>query len=123
VRPFAIAAVLSCALAGAASADRGRYYYAPPFTPQWAAPQLDVRPEVGPPGTRVQITGVRFHDNVRLFYGNQPMPILELGRRHAIAVIPPNARGDDFIYVVDSTGRARSFVPFDVTRRPYRHRY
>lgn len=124
MRPFAVAAVLSCALAGIgsdASADRGRRYYAPPFTPEWAAPQLEVRPEGGPPGTRVQITGVTFHDHVRLFYGGQPMPILEVGRKHAIAVIPPNARGDDFIYVIDNTGRARSFVPFDVIRRSYRY--
>lgn len=123
MRFAALLTIAVLAAAPAAQAGRGRHYYAPPFTPEWAAPQLDIRPEFGPPGTQVQIRGVTFHDNVRFFYGGQPMTILEVGRKHAIAVIPPNVRGDDFIYVVDSTGRARSFEPFDVIRPSYRYRY
>ncbi len=107
--------------ASTAHADR-RYYDAPPFTPAWAAPQLEVRPPVGPPGTQIEISGVKFHSGVRVFYGDVPMPILEVGRRYVVAVIPPGVRGDNFIYVVDNTGRARSVVPFDVVGR-HRHRY
>jgi hypothetical protein len=120
MRTLAVAVGLTLALSSA-HADRRRYY-AQPFTPAWAAPQLQIRPAGGPPGTQIEISGVTFHDDVRVFYGDRPMAIVEGGRRHVVAVIPPGARGDDFIYVVDVTGRARSVVPFDVVRprhRPY----
>src|SRR5262245_48723815 len=86
--------------------------YAIPFTPEWAAPQLDMSPRIGPPGTEIYIFGTRFHADVGVFYGDLPMPILERGKRYIIAVIPPHPRRDDFIYVVDNTGRARTDVPF-----------
>ncbi len=94
--------------------------YAEPFTPEWAAPVLDVYPQGGPPGTQIEIVGSKFHRSVQVFLGDQPMPIVELGRRHIIAVVPRFARGGDYIYVVDATGRARTAVPFDVVRSPYR---
>ena len=107
---------------GAAEAQRYRPSdYAPPFTPAWAAPQLVVIPEVGPPGTEVQISGARFHRGVQVFYGDRPMEIVAIGRRHIIAVIPWRVRHDEFIYVVDNTGRARTHIPFAIDRRgrPY----
>ncbi|MBA3538903.1 MAG: IPT/TIG domain-containing protein [Deltaproteobacteria bacterium] len=120
-----LAALATLALVGATplvadADDRGRY--APPFTPQWAAPQLDLSPEVGGAGTQVVIRGTRFHKDVGVYFGDQPMPIIERGDRYLVAVIPPYARGDDYIYVVDNTGRARTFAPFQVVRHgPYRY--
>ncbi|MBS1120710.1 MAG: hypothetical protein H6Q90_2938 [Deltaproteobacteria bacterium] len=118
MRYIEIIAVLSLAMLGATPVaqadDRGRY--APPFTPAWAAPQLGVDPPGGPAGTRVRITGANFHRTVRVFFGDQPMPILERGRGYIVAMIPWHVRRDDFIYVVDSTGRARTVAPFDVIR-------
>jgi hypothetical protein len=95
--------------------------YAIPFTPEWAAPQLDVIPYGGPPGTEVQISGHTFHRTVRVFYGDWPMPIVQRGKSYIIAVIPQYVRHDDFIYVVDSTGRARTRYPFDVVARRHEH--
>jgi hypothetical protein len=97
---------------GAPRADDRRY--AIPFTPEWAAPQLDVIPYGGPPGTTVEITGHRFHKAVRVFYGDQPIPIVDHGKNYIVAVIPRYVRHDDFLYVIDSTGRARTRLPFDV---------
>lgn len=96
--------------------------YAPPFTPMWAAPQLTADPPVGGPGTVIQIYGAKFHRQVQAFYGNQPMQVIEVGDRYILAVIPQYVRHEDFIYVVDSTGRARTSEPFALVRRAYRHR-
>jgi hypothetical protein len=112
MRYFAI--VLVMALSTSPARAQRYHGYAPPFTPAWAAPQLHVDPPAGAPGTVVRIGGARFHRGVRVFYGDQPMQILERGDRYVVAVIPPYARGGDFIYVVDNTGRARTQVPFDV---------
>ncbi len=125
MRPIEIVVTLCVATAssaGIAQADDYRSRYAEPFTPAWAAPVLDVYPAGGPPGTPVEIVGAKFHRSVQVFFGDQPMQIIELGRRHIVAVIPPYARATDFIYVVDNTGRARTVVPFDVVRSP-RYRY
>jgi hypothetical protein len=119
MRPLEIVVAL-CVAAGSTSvaqADDRWSRYAEPFTPDWAVPVLDVYPQGGPPGTQIEIVGSKFHRSVQVFLGDQPIPIVELGRRHIIAVIPRFARGDDFIYVVDATGRARTAVPFDVVRR------
>lgn len=125
MRRFIVAALASIALlesAGAARADDRPY--AVPFTPEWAAPQLEARPYGGPPGSQVQISGAKFHQAVRVFYGDQPMPIVARGKRYVIAIIPRYVRHDDFIYVVDNTGRARTRVPFDViTREPWRYQH
>lgn len=96
--------------------------FAEPFTPAWAAPQLVVTPEFGPPGARVQISGARFHRGVQAFYGDLPMQIVAVGKRHIIAVIPWGVRHADYIYVIDNTGRARTVTPFAIERpgRPYR---
>jgi len=104
--------------AGIARADDVWSRYAEPFTPAWAAPMLEVYPEGGPPGTEVEIRGSKFHRSVQVFLGDQPMPIIAFGDRFIVAVVPRYVRGDDYIYVVDRTGRARSFVPFDVVRSP-----
>ena len=88
--------------------------YAQPFTPGWAAPLLVVTPDYGAPGMQVQISGAKFHRGVRVFYGDQPMEILAVGKRDILAVIPWRVQHHDFIYVVDSTGRARSAVPFAI---------
>lgn len=120
MRYFAIGlALVVLAMLGTTPAEAQRYRsrYAQPFTPEWAAPLLYVDPPSGPPGTTVRIGGARFHRGVRVFYGDQPMEILERGDRYVIAVIPPYARGDDFIYVVDNTGRARTEIPFEVAPR------
>jgi hypothetical protein len=120
MRYLEIVAVLCLATVSAtpvAQAD-DRSRYAEPFTPAWAAPQLEMYPEVGPPGTQVQISGAKFHRDVEVFLGDQPMPIIERGGKYIVAVIPRYARGDDYIYVVDNTGRARTAVPFDVIRSP-----
>lgn len=112
---------------GAAPADAQRYPqrypqdYVPPFTPYWAAPQLEVYPAIGPPGSRVEITGSKFHRGLQVFYGDRPMQILAVGNRAIVAVIPPGARGDDYIYVTDITGRARTKLPFAVERPPLRY--
>jgi hypothetical protein len=111
-----------CLATGVAHADDVWSRYAEPFTPQWAAPMLDVYPAGGPPGTRIEIRGSKFHRSAQVFLGDQPMPIVAFGDRFIVAVVPRYVRGDDFIYVVDGTGRARSFVPFDVIRSP-RYRY
>lgn len=99
--------------------------YAIPFTPEWAAPQLDALPYGGPPGTEIQIGGHKFHRYVRVFYGDQPMAIVDRGKDYIVAVIPQYVRHDDYIYVVDETGRARTRYVFDVfARRPaHWHRY
>ncbi|HEU4613864.1 MAG TPA: hypothetical protein VFS15_17345 [Kofleriaceae bacterium] len=120
MRFFAIVFVM--ALSTSPAGAQRWHGYAPPFTPAWAAPQLHVDPPAGAPGTVVRIGGARFHRGVRVFYGDQPMQILERGDRYVVAVIPPYARRGDFIYVVDNTGRARTRVPFEVTRRYPRHR-
>jgi hypothetical protein len=121
MRYIDIVAVVGLAISSVtpvAQADDRAARYAQPFTPAWAAPQLDITPPGGPAGTQVQISGANFHDDVRVFYGDQPMPIVERGRKYIVATIPWNVRGDDFIYVVDSTGRARTFAAFDLIRTP-----
>jgi hypothetical protein len=85
---------------------------APPFTPGWAGPQLEARPGSGPPGTEVRISGARFRDGVRVYYGDQPMRIVDRRDRVIVAVIPRGARDDRHIYVVDPSGRARTEVRF-----------
>ena len=95
--------------------------YAEPFTPGWAAPLLFVTPDYGAPGMQVEISGAKFHRYVQVFYGDRPMEILAVGKRYIIAVIPWHVRHHDFIYVVDSTGRARSAVPFAL-EHPRRYR-
>lgn len=121
-----VAAAVIATLLGASPADAQRRYrpsdFAEPFTPAWAAPQLVVTPDFGPPGTEVQISGSRFHRGVQVFYGDQPMQIVAIGKRHIIAVIPRGVRHADYIYVVDNTGRARTDIPFAIDRRgrPYR---
>ncbi len=117
----AIAATIGVA---PAEADRPRPSdYAAPFTPAWAAPQLDDNPGIGPPGTEVEISGSKFHRGVRVFYGDRPMQIIARDERHILAVIPPYVRNDDYIYVVDNTGRARTAFPFEVGADPYSRRY
>lgn len=107
-----------------AQADRPRPSdYAPPFTPAWAAPQLEVSPGIGPPGTEVEISGAKFHRGVQAFYGDRPMPIIARDERHLVAVIPARVGGDDYIYVVDNTGRARTAYPFELAATPYYQPY
>lgn len=117
--------VVALAVAGAAPAAADRYprSYAPPFTPDWAAPQLVVIPEVGTPGMQVeiQIPGKRFHRGVQVFYGDRPMQVLGVHKHTILAVIPWRAHRDDFIYVVDPTGRARTTIPFTLARPPSRY--
>jgi hypothetical protein len=95
--------------------------YAQPFTPAWAAPLIHVDPPFGRPGQQVRITGTSFRRNTQAFYGNQPMQILALNRREIIATVPWNARGRNFIYVWDQTGRARTPFAFVVDRRNPRY--
>ena len=109
------------ALANVAQADRSRY--APPFTPMWAAPQLGAEPRAGAPGSYVRIYGATFHRYVQVFYGDQRMQIVEVGKRYIIAKIPWHVRHDDFIYVIDSTGRARTAEPFALYRPRYEGYY
>jgi hypothetical protein len=128
-----VAASVIASVVAVAPADAQRYRpsdYAAPFTPAWAAPQLVVTPEFGPPGTEVQISGARFHRGVQVFYGDRPMEIIAIGKQAIVAVIPWGVRGADYIYVVDNTGRARTDVPFAIERAgrpyyrgPYRDRY
>lgn len=115
----AIVAFVALAILAVAPADADRRYRAtgPPFTPGWAAPQLVVIPEGGPPGTVVQISGAKFHKYVEVFYGDVPMQILERSDRHIVAVIPRRIGFSDYIYVVDNTGRARTDIPFYLDRR------
>ena len=64
MRFFPMVVALALAVTPASAQRYARNYYAPqPFTPEWAAPQLIVIPEVGAPGTQVeiQIPGKRFH--------------------------------------------------------------
>ena len=99
------------------AADRPRYdRYAPPFTPAWAAPYLVVTPDYGAPGMQVEISGAKFHRDIGVYYGGEPMEVLAVSDRVILAVIPWRARGSDFIYVVDNTGRARTAVPFGLER-------
>jgi hypothetical protein len=80
-----------------------------------------VIPEVGAPGTQVeiQIPGKRFHKNaVQVFYGDRPMQILGVTRHSILAIIPWRAHRDDFIYLVDPSGRARTTIPFTLARPP-----
>src|SRR5690606_32111592 len=98
-----------------ALAQRGRR--APPFTPRWAAPLLDVYPPGGPPGTRVRITGAEFGRRTNVYYGDRPMRILRVDDDGIVAVIPRGAWEPEFIYVVDRTGRARTGYRFDLDRR------
>lgn len=107
--------IIAIIAASAADAQRWRRYE-PPFTPAWANPQLHVFPDGGPGGTEVQIRGAKFHDGLRVFYGDRPMRILDASDRHIVAMIPWDVRHDDYIYVVDRTGRARTVVPFAVHR-------
>ncbi len=120
-----VAALLMFGAPAPVSADRKPRPsdYAAPFTPGWAAPQLVVTPEYGAPGMQVQISGATFHRGVQVFYGDRPMEILAVGKRDIIAVIPWHARHHDFIYVVDSTGRARTAVPFALEYPRHYRRY
>jgi hypothetical protein len=112
------AIVAATVAASPAIADRYRPAdYAPPFTPAWAAPQLGVEPQVGRPGTQVHIFGAKFHAGLQVFFGDHPMPIVAANKREIIAMVPWNAHGQDFIYVTDNTGRARTSFPFAVERR------
>jgi hypothetical protein len=122
MRLFEIVAILAM-VSAPAGADRPRRITAPPFTPEWAAPQLVVTPEVGRAGTEVEVAipGKSFHRGVQLFYGDHPMRIVAVGKRSILAVIPWRAYGSDFIYAVDYTGRARTGVPFTVVRPPGRY--
>jgi hypothetical protein len=116
------AAMLTVTMLGLAPSTRADDRpYAIPFTPEWAAPQLDAVPYGGPPGTEIEIGGHKFHRAVRAFYGDRPMLIVARGKDYIVAVIPQYVRHDDFIYVVDETGRARTRYVFDVfPRRHYR---
>lgn len=87
-----------------------------PYSPSWAAPQLLVTPDTGPPGTVVAIRGMEFHGFVSVSYGDQRMQLVRASRHEIVAMIPPNVRGADYIYVVDQTGRARTVLPFRVDR-------
>lgn len=118
IRTLVIALALG-ASPNLAHADRP---YGPPFTPAWAAPQLIADPPAAPPGTAVRISGAKFHRYVQAFYGDQPMQVLEVGDRYLVAVIPYHVRHEDFIYVVDNTGRARTAEPFALLRH-HHHRY
>jgi hypothetical protein len=109
-------AILALGVSAPADAQR-RADRVRPFTPAWAAPQLDVYPHAGRPGERVVISGARFGRGARVYYGHQPMRVLEREERRIVAVIPRGARGDRFIYVVDRTGRARTFQLFALHRR------
>ncbi len=122
MRYFLMALALALVAAPAAADRYPRSYDAQPFTPDWAAPQAVAIPEVGAPGTQVeiQIPRKKFHGNVQVFYGDRPMQILGVNRHSILAVIPWRAYRDDFIYIVDSTGRARTTVPFTLARPQYR---
>jgi hypothetical protein len=125
MRYLVIAAFAAMVGTGTASAQRVGQRpmdYAQPFTPAWAAPLIHVDPPFGRPGQQVRITGAPFNRRVQVFYGNQPMQILAVNKREIIATIPWYARGRDFIYVVDVTGRARTPYAFVVNRR-YRTYY
>lgn len=111
-------ALLLGASTNLAHADRP---YAPPFSPAWAAPQLVADPPVAPPGTAVRISGAKFHRDVQAFYGDIPMQVLEVGDRYLVAVIPHHVHHEDFIYVVDNTGRARTAEPFALVHRHRRY--
>src|SRR5690606_18438090 len=80
--------------------------------------QLHVEPPDGPPGTWVLITGADFDRDAQVFYGDVPMPVVEVDEGRIVAIVP-QVRGDDFIYVVDDTGRARTAVPFGMHRGRY----
>lgn len=123
VSMLATVAAVSLAAPQALAQHDHRGRGARPFTPAWAGPQLDVSPSSGPPGTRVRISGAKFHENVEVYYGDVPMQILRVGGRDIDAVIPPDVRGDHFIYVIDNTGRARTSYRFDLQRGPYRRPY
>jgi hypothetical protein len=122
-RLFEIVVALAVIGTTPASADRHGRITAPPFTPDWAAPQLIVTPDLGPGGTQVEVAipGKSFHRGVQLYYGDRPMKILAVGKASILAVIPWRAYGSDFIYAVDYTGRARTTVPFRVARQPGRY--
>ncbi|HLU67031.1 MAG TPA: hypothetical protein VKZ63_12185 [Kofleriaceae bacterium] len=124
-----VAALVTAAGSPALAQDRDQARHARPFTPAWAAPQLRASPGGGWPGSRVVITGARFGDRVRAFYGHWPMRILRRDDRHLIVEIPRRAWGDRHIYVIDSTGRARTVRRFALSRggpgdrygAPYEH--
>lgn len=111
----AVILVLALLAAPAARADDR---YASPFTPAWAAPQLSVTPEDGAPGTEVVIRGAKFHDGVSVYLGDVPMQIVRSTEREIVAVVPYGIRRDDYIYVIDPTGRARTAQLFRVWSRP-----
>jgi len=115
------AAMLTVTMLGLAPAARADRPYTIPFTPEWAAPQLDAFPISGPPGTEVQIGGHKFHRDVAAFFGDQPMTTTGRGKAYIVAFIPQVWGHDDFIYVVDETGRARTRYVFDVFARRRHH--
>ena len=129
MKVFGLAAGLALASAGAgervaAAQDREEAARARPFTPRWAAPQLDLSPAGGPPGTSVVIRarGAEFSEVAEAYYGSLPMRILRRDDEELIVRIPPSATRDQFIYVVDRVGRARTIRAFslDEPGRPYR---
>jgi hypothetical protein len=106
------------ALSSQASAQQWNPDRARPFSPQWAAPQLEVQPRGGPPGTPVRITGEGVGGaDVRAYYGDRRMEILRRGDDTLVAEIPAGVRGDDFIYVVGDGGRARTVERYDLQSR------
>lgn len=112
------------ALAAGAPPPRGErnepaYRYGAPYlSPDTAAPTLTVEPPGGAPGSLARITGAQFHEHVAAYFGRRRMRILERGRDYLVVEIPRAASRPHFIYVVDSTGQARTAQRFFVGRAP-----
>ena len=132
MKTVVVAAGLAMASAGAgervaAAQDREEAARARPFTPRWAAPQLELSPRGGPPGTAVAIRarGAEFSEVAEAYYGSLPMRILRREDDELVVRIPYSAARDQFIYVVDRVGRARTIRAFslDEPGRPYRDPY
>lgn len=125
-RTIALVAAAAAALAFSSTASAQDRYAdrAVPFTPGWAAPQLEVTPWSAVPGEPVQVSGPGMGgDEVRVYYGDQRMRVIRRGDDSVVAIIPRDARGDRFIYAVGDTGRARTIDRIDLNRQAsYRDR-
>ncbi len=76
-------------------------------------------PHAGPAGTRITITGDNFTRKTKVLYGNREIKVVRQVLPTSLdAIIPNNARGTKYIWVVDAGARIRSGKPFQVIVPP-----
>lgn len=123
--PFAITVTVPAAAVTAPwtvrVASAGEARSAQPFTVQTAVTITDFQPRLGPPGTRVTLTGTGFNPSVRqnrVFMNNVPVRVETATATQLVVSIPANAASGPILVDVRNSGRAQTSAPFTIQFAP-----